>query len=124
MATLPHEDEAFAGSPETPPEKRTALALLRNVVVDLTQVVEDSTELIGASVREELAQFREDLARHALSLVAIVIGGALLTAGLAMLVSGWIGNWPVTLLIFGGIYIAFALGLRLGKPRRDEDGWK
>ena len=125
MATLPHEEEAFTGSPETHPgERRSTLALLRNVVLGLTQVVEDSTELIGASVREELAQFREDMARHALTLVAIVIGGSLLTAGLAMLVSSWIGSWPVTLLIFGAIYIAFALGLQLGKQRETEDGWK
>lgn len=125
MATLPQDEEAFAGSPETPSEKRrSTLGLLRNVVLDLTQVVEDSTELIGASVREELAQFREDMARHALSLVAVIVGGALLTAGLAMLVSSWIGNWPVTLLIFGAIYIAFAFGLQLGKPRENEDGWK
>lgn len=124
MASVPHDDDTFAGSPEAPPDKhRSAFALLRNVVVDLTQVVEDSTELIGASVREELAQFREDMARHALSLVAIVIGGSLLTAGLAMLVSKWV-SWPVTLLIFGAIYIAFALGMRVGKPREDDEGWK
>lgn len=125
MATLPHEEDALAGSSEAPSEKRrSTLALLRNVVLDLTQVVEDSTELIGASVREELAAFRVDMARHALSLVAIIIGGSLLTAGLAMMVRQWIGSWPVTLLIFGAIYIAFAVGLRFGGSREPEDGWK
>ncbi len=125
MATVPHEDEAFADSADTPSEgRRSTLGLIRNVVVDLTQIVEDSTELIGASVREELAQFREDMARHALSLVAIIIGGSLATAGLAMLTSEWIGSWPVTLLIFGAIYVAFAIGLRMGRPREDEEGWK
>lgn len=125
MATLPHEEETYAGSSEAPAEHhRSTLALLRNVVLDLTQVVEDSTELIGASVREELAAFRDDMARHALAIVAVVIGGSLLTAGLAMMVSEWIGSWPVTLLIFGAIYVAFAAGLRLGGRREPEDGWK
>lgn len=126
MATLPHEEEdTYAGSSEAPAEHpRSTLALLRNVVLDLTQVVEDSTELIGASVREELAAFRDDMARHALAIVAVVIGGSLLTAGLAMMVSEWIGSWPVTLLIFGAIYVAFAAGLRFGGRREQEDGWK
>ncbi len=125
MASVPNDEQTFTGSSETPPkQRRSSFGLLRNVVIDLTQVVEDSTELIGASVREELAQFREDMARHALALVAIVIGGSLLTGGLAMLVSGWIDSWPVTLLIFGAIYVAFAAGLRWGKPRENEDGWK
>jgi len=125
MATVPRDDEAFADSSDTPSEgRRSTLGLIRNVVVDLTQVVEDSTELIGASVREELAQFREDMARDALSLVAIIIGGSLATAGLAMLTSEWIGNWPVTLLIFGAIYVAFAFGLQMGRSREDDEGWK
>ena len=124
MATVPHEDEAFDSADAPSEGRRSTLGLIRNVVLDLTQVVEDSTELIGASVREELAQFREDMARHLLSLVAIVIGGALATAGLAMLTSDWIGSWPVTLLIFGAIYIAFAIGIQLGRSRKDEEGWK
>ncbi len=125
MATVPHDDEAFADSAESPSgSRRSTLGLIRNVVVDLTQVVEDSTELIGASVREELARFREDMARHALALVAIIIGGSLATAGLAMLTSEWIGSWPVTLLIFGAIYIAFAFGIRMGRSGEDDEGWK
>lgn len=124
MATLPQEDEAFSEGGDAAEGRRSTLSLIRNVVLDLTQVVEDSTELIGASVREELAQFREDMARHMLALVAIIIGGSLVTAGLAMLVSEWIGNWAVTLLIFGAIYFAFAFGLWVGRPRLDDDGWK
>ena len=125
MATVPHEDDAFADSADTPSDgRRSTLGLIRKVVVDLTQVVEDSTELIGASVREELAQFREDMARHALSLAAIIIGASLATAGLAMLTSEWIGSWPVTLLIFGAIYVAFAIGVRMGRSRENDEGWK
>ncbi len=125
MATVPHDDEAFADSADTPSDgRRSTLGLIRNVVMDLTQVVEHSTELIGASVREELAQFREDMARHALSLVALIIGGSLATAGLAMLTSAWIGSWPFTLLGFGAIYFAFAIGLRMGRSREDDEDWK
>jgi hypothetical protein len=125
MASLPHEDGTLSGSPEAPAdERRSTLSLLRNVVVDLTQVVEDSTELIGASIREELAQFRQDTARHVLSLVATVIGGSLLTAGLSMLISSWIGNWPGTLLILGAIYLAAAFVLRVRNPSDGDEGWK
>jgi hypothetical protein len=123
MATLPHEEQAFAETDDAE-GRRSTLSLIKNVVLDLTQVVEDSTELIGASVREELAQFREDMTRHMLAMVAVIIGGSLATAGLAMLVSEWIGSWPVTLLIFGAIYFAFAVGLWIGRPRVDDDGWK
>ena len=122
MATLPHEEGAFTDGPRPVEEsRRSTLTLLRHVILNLTQVVEDGTELVGASIREELLEFREDMARHALSLVAVVIGGVLVSAGLAMLVSEWIGSWPITLLIFGAIYIAFAVGLRLGHQRRDKD---
>ena len=93
MATVPHEEEAFADSADASSEnRRSTLGIIKHVVLDLTQVVEDSTELIGASVREELAQFREDMARHMLAIVAVIIGGSLLTAGLAMLVSRWSGR--------------------------------
>ena len=125
MASVPHEEDAFAESGDAPPERRSStLSLVRNGIMDLTQVVEDSTELIGASVREELAQFREDMARHMLALVAVVIGGMLLSAGLDMLVSQWIGSWPVTLLIFGAIYFAFAFGLWMGRSRNEDEAWK
>ncbi len=100
------------------------LGLLRNVVLDLTQVVEDSTELIGASVREELAEFRVDMARQLLSLVALVIGGSLATAGLAMLVQQQIESWPVTLLIFGAVYFSFAAGIYWGRSKSEPGDWK
>jgi len=126
MASVPHENEresfVEAEAPSTG-HGRSTLSLLKNVILDLTQVVEDSTELIGASVREELAEFRVDMARHALSLVAVVVGAALATAGLAMLVSGWIGSWPITLLLFGGVYLAIAVFLQLAL-RKPEDDWK
>lgn len=125
MATVPNEEEAFTDSADEPPrERQSSFALLRNVVIDLTQIVEDSTELIGASVREELAQFREDIARQALSIVAVILGSVLLAAGFAMLVSRWIGSWPVTLLIFGAIFVAVAVGLQMGNRRDDEDAGK
>ena len=127
MATVPHEEGAFPETGSDPEERRrSTLTLLRHIVLNLTHVVEDGTELVGATVREELVAFRADLARHMLSLVAVVIGGVLLTAGLAMFVSAWIDSWPLTLLIFGAIYVAFAVGIQLGqsgKPRDgDEDG--
>ena len=88
MATVPHEEplnESYAASEEESSKERpSTLGLVRNVVLNLTQVVEDSMELVGASVREELAEFRVDMARQLMSLVAVVIGGSLATAGLAM----------------------------------------
>ena len=116
---MPHEHEEL----EAPEPRRSTLGLLRNVVLDLTQVVEDSTELIGASVREELAAFRVDMARQLLSMVAIVIGGALVTAGVAMFVSQWIGM-PWTLVIFGGVYLAIAMWLQVQLRPQEEDRWK
>lgn len=122
MTTAPNDEDVFAESGETPPrERRSSFTLLRNVVIDLTQVVEDSTELIGASVREELAEFREDMARQALSIVAIIIGGLLLAAGLAMLVSAWLGSWSATLLIFGAIFVLIAVLLQSANRRDAED---
>lgn len=119
MASVPHEHEDY----EDREPRRSTLGLLRSVVLDLTQVVEDSTELIGASVREELADFRVDMARHMLSIVAIVIGGSLMTAGFAMLASKWIGL-PWTLVIFGGLYVAIAVWLQWLLRPREEDRWK
>jgi hypothetical protein len=102
-------------------ETRSSLSLLRDVVLSLTRVVEDSTELIGASVHEELARFRTELARHALSVAAVMAGASLLTAGLAMLLSALLGSWPLTLVIFGAIYLGagFALSRGLG-PTEEE----
>lgn len=127
MATVPHEEPhhgSYVASEEaSPTERPSMLGHLRNVVLDLTQVVEDSTELIGASVREELAAFRVDMARQLLALVAVVVGGALATAGLAMLLHQWIGSWPITLLIFGAFYLSCAAGLQWGRSKSESDDW-
>ncbi len=128
MATVPHEeplDESYAASEEASSKERpSTLGLVRNVVLDLTQVVEDSMELVGASVREELAEFRVDMARQLMSLIAVVIGGSLATAGLAMLVQQLIGNWPATLIIFGVVYLAFAAGIHWGRSKSEPGDWK
>ncbi len=128
MATVPREEplhESQVASDEEPSKDRpSTLALFRNVVLDLTQVVEDSMELVGASVREELAEFRVDMARQLLSIVAVVIGGSLATAGLAMLVQQLIGNWPATLIIFGVVYLAFAAGIHWGRSKSEPGDWK
>ena len=128
MATVPREEpipESQVASDEGPSKDRpSTLALFRNVVLDLTQVVEDSMELVGASVREELAEFRVDMARQLLSIVAVVIGGSLATAGLAMLVQQLIGNWPATLIIFGVVYFAFAAGIHWGRSKSEPGDWK
>ena len=128
MATVPHEEPLsgsyVASEEESSKDRPSTLALLRNVVLDLTQVVEDSMELVGASVREELAEFRVDMARQLLSLVAVVIGGSLATAGLAMLVQRQIGSWPVTLLIFGAVYLSFAAGIHWGRSKPEPGDWK
>ncbi len=128
MATVPHEEshpESYVASEEgSSKERPSTLGLLRNVVLDLTQVVEDSMELVGASVREELAEFRVDVARQLLSLVAVVIGVSLATAGLAMLVQQFFGSWPVTLLIFGAVYLSFAAGIYWGRSKSEPGDWK
>ncbi len=128
MATVPHEEplnESHVANDEGPSKDRpSTLALLRNVVLGLTHVVEDSMELVGASVREELAEFRVDMARQLMSLIAVVIGGSLATAGLAMLVQQQIGSWPVTLLIFGVVYLSFAAGISWGRSKSERNDWK
>ena len=101
--------------------RRSTFGVVRDVLLSMTRVVEDSTELIGASVHEELAQFRVDLAKHMLGVVAVVTGVALGTAGLASLVSELVGSWPLTLLLFGGVYLVGGVGLLWRDWREDRD---
>ena len=95
--------------------RRSALSLMREAILSATHIVEDSTELIAASLREELERFRGELARQALSVIAICMGGALLTAGLALFLNDLIHNWAVTLVLFGALYFGLAFAIpRLG----------
>jgi hypothetical protein len=75
-------------------------------------MVEDSAELVSATMREELTRFRVEMARGAMSAVAIVVGGSLLTAGLALYVRELLGNWALTLCLFGTFYIGVAVVLQ------------
>ena len=45
--------------------------------------------------------------------VAIVVGGSLLTAGLAMYLRQLVGSWALTLCLFGAFYIAVAAVLQM-----------
>ena len=55
--------------------------------------------------------------------MALVVGASFLTAGLAMLIQQWIQSWPVTLLLFGAVYVGAAAALRL-RSSGEGDGWK
>lgn len=99
--------------PEEEAPARTTLEVARDVVLSLTQMVEDSAELVSATVREELHRFRVELARGAMSGVALVVGGSFLTAGLAMYVRELVGSWPLTLCLFGALYLGVAAALQL-----------
>ncbi|HXV60506.1 MAG TPA: hypothetical protein VEK15_07425 [Vicinamibacteria bacterium] len=102
------------------PERRSTLSVLRSVVLSLTHVVEDSTEFVSASVREELERFRIEMARHALSIIAVVAGTALVSAGVAMFVSKLVGSWSLTLVLFGGLYLAIGFVIhRYKSPNGD-----
>ena len=92
---------------------RTTLGVARDVVLSVTHMVEDSAELVSATVREELDRFRVEMARGAMSAVAIVVGGSLLTAGLAMYLRQVVGSWALTLCLFGAFYIAIAAVLQM-----------
>jgi hypothetical protein len=92
---------------------RTTLGVARDVVLSVTHMVEDSAELVSATVREELDRFRAEMARGAISAVAIVVGGSLLTAGLAMYLRELVGSWALTLCLFGAFYIAIAAVLQM-----------
>jgi hypothetical protein len=94
--------------PEEEAPARTTLGVARDVVLSLTHMVEDSAELVSATMREELTRFRVEMARGAMSAVAIVVGGSLLTAGLAMYVRDLLESWPLTLCLFGAFYIGVA----------------
>jgi hypothetical protein len=101
--------------PDVPEEEapaRTTLGLARDVVLSVTHMVEDSAELVSATVREELTRFRVEMARGAMSAIAIVVGGSLLTAGLAMYVRELLESWPLTLVLFGAFYIGVAVVLQ------------
>ena len=105
------------------PPRRSTVALLRDVLLSLTRVAEDSTELVGASVREELARFRDEMSRHILALAAGIAGAALLTAGLAILLNQSLGNWWLTLSIFGALYLVAAIIIYV-RGGRDQEDWK
>jgi hypothetical protein len=103
--------------PESLPEEaapaRTTLGVARDVVLSVTHMVEDSAELVSATVREELDRFRAEMARGAMSAVAVVVGGSLLTAGLAMYLRELVGSWALTLCLFGAFYIGIAAVLQM-----------
>jgi hypothetical protein len=112
---LPEVDAVLEGS------RRSAFAILRDLLGTLTRVVEDSTELFGATLREELERFRSQTARLALSGIAAAAGVCLLTGGLAIFLSELVGSWALTLLILGAAYLGLALLLQVGASRQEGD---
>ena len=108
MSDIPRSD-----IPDVDAPARTTLGVARDVVLSVTHMVEDSAELVSATVREELDRFRVEMARGAMSAVAIVVGGSLLTAGLAMYLRELVGSWALTLCLFGAFYIAIAAVLQM-----------
>ncbi len=98
----------MSGIPEEEAPVRTTLGVARDVVLSLTQMVEDSAELVSATVREELSRFRVEMARGALSGVAVVVGGALLTAGILIYVREILGSWALSLVLAGVFYLGVA----------------
>ncbi|HJS74807.1 MAG TPA: hypothetical protein VJ921_11010 [Vicinamibacteria bacterium] len=98
----------MAGIPDEEAPARTTIGVARDVVLSLTGMVEDSAELVSATVREELIRFRVELARGALSGVAIVVGGALLTAGVLIYLREILRSWPLTLVLAGVFYLGVA----------------
>ncbi len=108
MSDIPQSD---TGDEEAP--ARTTLGLARDVVLSVTHMVEDSAELVSATVREELDRFRAEMARGAMSAIAVVVGGSLLTAGLAMYLRELVGSWALTLCLFGAFYLAIAAVLQM-----------
>jgi hypothetical protein len=99
--------------PDEEAPARTTLGVARDVVLSVTQMVGDSAELVSATVREELDRFRVEMARGAMSAVAVVVGGSLLTAGLAMYLRELVGSWALTLCLFGAFYVAIAAVLQM-----------
>jgi hypothetical protein len=99
--------------PDDEAPARTTLGVARDVVLSVTHMVEDSAELVSATVREELDRFRVEMARGAMSAVAVVVGGSLLTAGLAIYLRELVGSWALTLCLFGAFYIAIATILQM-----------
>jgi hypothetical protein len=103
----------MSGLPEEEVPPRTTLGVARDVVLSFTHMVEDSAELVSATVREELTRFRVEVARGAMSAVTVVVGGSLLTAGLAMYLRELVGSWPLTLCLFGAFYLGIASALQM-----------
>jgi hypothetical protein len=110
-----------AAGPEEPPSPST-FELARRILVGVVQSVEDGANLVGASVREELSRFREDAVRTLVALAFLAVGGGLATAGLAILLRGWIGTWPPVLLVLGGVYSAAGVWLLIS--RRASGGYE
>ena len=108
MSDIPQSD-----IPDDEAPARTTLGVARDVVLSFTQMVEDSAELVSATVREELDRFRAEMARGAMSAVAVVVGGSLLTAGLAMYLRELVGSWPLTLCLIGAFYLGVAAALQM-----------
>jgi hypothetical protein len=115
--------DAEVGAAGLDSPRRSALALLRDIVLSLTRVAEDSTELVGASVHEELARFRDEMSRRALALAALLGGAALFTAGLAIYANQLLESWALTLTLFGVVYLAVGI-LVCVRRGGDDSEWK
>jgi len=103
----------MSGIPEEEAPARTTLGVAREAVLSLSHMVGDSAELVSATVREELERFRIEIARGAMSAIAVVVGGSLLTAGLAMYLRQLVGSWPLALCLFGAFYLGVAAALQM-----------
>jgi hypothetical protein len=111
MSGLREAGEPVETAEEAP--SRTTLGLARDAVLSITQIVEDSAELVSATLREELERFRREAARGALSAAAALVGGSLLTAGLSIYLARLLGSWPLTLCLFGILYLGIAAAFQM-----------
>jgi hypothetical protein len=92
---------------------RTTRGVARDAVLSITQIVEDSAELVSATLREELERFRREAAKGAISAAAALAGGSLLTAGLSMYLARILESWPLTLCLFGVLYLGIAAAFQM-----------
>jgi len=79
--------------------------LIRRILLGIIESVGEGAELVTASVDEALSRFLRQAQRNLVLLFLLLVGGSLVTAGAALFVQRLIRNWPLVLIIFGGVYL-------------------
>lgn len=100
-----HRQPVHHGRGEGESDPLSGLVLIRRILLGIIESVGEGAELVTASVDEALSRFLRQAQRNLVLLFLLLVGGSLVTAGAALFVQRLIRNWPLVLIIFGGVYL-------------------